>query len=86
MLIATLFLLANTPTPGLALAPLRVIMSLPVAFVVGPPVLQRENTHAVHYKCGDVRRLCTESQINALTGGICISFLFCFVHFSACVL
>ena len=63
MFIANLILLANTPTPGLALAPLRVIISLPVAFVVGRLVLQRGNTHAVQYKCGDVRRLCTESQV-----------------------
>ena len=63
MFIANLILLADTPAPGLALAPLRVIISLPVAFVVGRLVLQRENTHAVQYKCGDVRRLCTESQV-----------------------
>ena len=63
MFIANLFLLANTPTPGFALAPLRVSISLPVAFIVGRLALQKENTHAVQYKCRDVRRLCTESQV-----------------------
>ena len=63
MFIANLILLANTPTPGLALPPLRVIISLPVVFVVGRLVLQRENTCAVQYKCGDVCWLCTKSQV-----------------------
>ena len=65
MFIANLFLLANTPAPGLALATLRVSISLPVALVVGRLVLQRENTHAVQYNvvCHDVRQLCMESQV-----------------------
>ena len=32
MIIANLIVLANTPTPGLALPPLRVIISLPVVW------------------------------------------------------
>ena len=55
MFIANLILLANTLTPGLALAPL--IISLPVAFVVGRLVLQRE------YPCSTIQvQRCTPAM------------------------
>ena len=77
MFIANLILLANTPTPGLALASLRVFISLPVAFIVGRLVVQRENP------CSTIQvRRCTSAmhresglQINALTGRTCIYFV-----------